>query len=675
MNRDEAARSPVSVFVIRYSLLVCALAVTTAVAQPLRFGRAARVAPFTAGTPGSDYQGGVAPRVNGFAAYWSHGGELWSESLAGSPPRPDLSTAHSLGVLADAVADTVNGPMIVYSNGSATVVRLLNAPESAATIVGIAYPDAIECNATRCLVSVDNGNMLAVVDTNAQLVQVLPPAPVAGFRVAWAADPNGFLLLRSAGSQYRATSIDNSGNVRADVDLGVFRSAAAVVFNGDRYAIFDAGITARTLTVDGQLSQAKTISVPSIFPMAVAWNGEYLLAGPASLGGGIPDVILPNALTGLRVAPDFTPIGAQPFEVAPAVGENYPTGVAWNGSTFYVVWTHAFDSLLSPPQAIGSTVEGAAVSATGDVVSRDLVSWGSIPQTWPRVAQGNQAVVVWSELDLQTGIATLRYEISGHAFTAATGYAVDVVPLGRDYLVVWTDNGRTHAATLTSDLIWTEVPLPPLDYGSVLVAANHDHWLLAGSISPNLVTVAIAHDGTASPPTVVTKGPFPFGFASDGDRFFLAAGSKNYILDAHGSPIIEKQANFAALQADFAGGVYGALSAVGTLDRYDRDGNYLGSTNYTAGRYGDPRLSHIGSRFVIVDGYTYAPLGAVVGSDGAIVVRDVHVPPVTIARTDSPVSAAVETRYPFDMWGRTSPALFVETVSIPDTPSHRAVRH
>src|ERR1041385_2968637 len=103
----------------------------TASAQTLQFGPAARVAPFTPATAGDDYWGSVAPRVNGFAAYWSHDGEIWSESLAGSPARPDLSTAHSLGVLADGFAETVNGPIVLDSDGNSTFVRLLDMPPPA----------------------------------------------------------------------------------------------------------------------------------------------------------------------------------------------------------------------------------------------------------------------------------------------------------------------------------------------------------------------------------------------------------------------------------------------------------------------------------------------------------------------------------------------------------------
>jgi hypothetical protein len=657
--------------VIRYSLLVLAF-VASAAAQQLQFGPAARVAPFSTGTPGGDYQGVVAPRVNGFAVYWSHGGELWSESVTGSTPRPDLSTAQSLGVFPDAYAETVNGPIVLESDGVSTSVHLLNTP-SPTVIHGI--PDGIECNSTRCLVSVDNGNTLAVVDTNAQLVKLLPFALVGGYRVAWATDPNGFLFLRTAALENRAISIDNSGGVRADVKIDLL-PAAAVTFNGDRYVVFDgsgAGVTAFTMTVDGQFSSPKTLSTTPMLPAVVAWNGsEYLLAGPPNLVTTIPEFVPPNELSGLRIAPDLTPIGTQPFQIAPSDGANYPTSIAWNGNTFYVVWTHTLGSLLTHG-TISSTVEGAAVSATGDVVTRDLLSWGSVPQTWPRIAQGGQTIIVWSELDVRSGAAALHYSRNGHAFTVATGFAIDVVPLGEDYLVTWTDARRTHAAILTSDQTWSEVPLPPFSDANVAAAANHDHWLLAGSVGSNVITVVVSRDGTVSPPKVIAQLPYVYGLASDGERFFLAT-QQNFILDAAGSTIVEKPTNFGASQVDFAGGVYGALGGLGTLDRYDRDGNYLGSTKYSAG-YADPRLSHIGSRFVIVDANIYEPRASIVGADGTVLARDVPVPDVMIAKTDATTSAAVEMRSVTDTWGRPTPALFVETVSIPDTPPHRAVKH
>lgn len=682
MNRNEPARSPVSILVTRYSLLVFVLAVTAASAQPLQFGPAARVAPFTTGTPGGDYGGAVTPGVNGFAAYWLHEGELWSEPLAGVIPRPDPSTAHSLGVYVDGFAETVNGPIVVYGDGNSTFVRLLNAPTPDATLVSPGFADAIECNSTRCLVSVDLGNTLAVVDTNAQVVKVLPRAPIAGIRLAWATDPNGFLVLFDRnGGENHAISVDNDGSIRADVKVDSF-SAVAATFNDGRYAIFDrsgAGVTAFTMTVDGQLSAPKTITTTPMLPMTVAWNGsEDLLVGPPNLLGSIPEIIPPNPLVGLRVTADLTPLDAQPFQIAPSNGSNIPTSIAWNGSMFYVVWKHTIGSLTTQPGTIDATVEGAAISATGDPVSRDLLSWGSVPQTWARVAHGAQSVVVWSEFDIQSGTATLRYSIlsGGHPFTVATGYATDIVPLGEDYLVVWTDAGRTHAAILTSDQNWIEVGLPAIFPANVYVAANHDHWLIAGSMSSNLVTVAISHDGIVSPPAVVAQQPYLLGLASDGDRFFLAAPGHDYILDSKGAPIADKQPHGAATQVDFAGGVYGALSGLGALDRYDRDGNFLGSTRYAA-TDGYVTLSHIGSRFVIVDtAYNPTPLARIVASDGTLLASNVPVPPaVTIARTDSPTSTAVETRYPIDTWGRPTTALFAGTVSIADVPPHRAVRH
>ncbi len=677
MNRDDRGRSPVSLVVIRHSLLVLAFSVTAATAQPLQFGPAARVAPFTTGTPGGDYQGSVAPRVNGFAGYWLHGGELWTEPLAGLPPRPDPATAHSLHVFVDAYAETVDGPIILYSDGVSTFVRMLNAPQTTPTLVSAGHSDAIECNSTRCLVSMNSGNTLAVVDTNAQLVKLLPPAPVSGTRMAWATDPNGFLFLFATNGESHAISIDNSGSIRADVKVAQFHSVAAI-FNGDRYAVFDGSgsvITAFTMTVDGLLSPSKTVVTTPMLAMVVAWNGsEYLLAGITNSGATIPEVTPLVGFSGLRIAPDLTPIGQQ-FQVAPSVGANYPTSIAWNGSTFYVVWTHTFGSLYTPPYIISGAVEGAAISANGDTVTHDLLSWGSVPQTWPRIAQGAQTIVVWSELDLQSGTATLRYSRNGHAFTVATGFADDVVPLGEDYLVVWEDAGRTHAAILTSDQTWSEVTLPSFDYGSAAVAANHDHWLIAGTMAPNVVTVAISRDGTVSPPTLIAQLPYLLGLASDGDRFFLASRAHDFILDSNGAPIADKQPHGSASQVDFAGGVYGALSGDGTLDRYDRDGNFIGSTKYATVE-DVPALTHIGSRFVIVEGSDGpSPFAAIVASDGTLLARDLRVPSVTIAKTDSPTSTAVESRHALDTFDRETTALFVEPVTIPATPPHRAVKH
>lgn len=632
---------------IRYSLLVAVLTLTAA-AQPLRFGPAERVAPFTAGAPGYDYHGKVLPRVNGFTSYWLHAGELWSESLSGFPQRPELATAHSFGGFVLDYDETVNGPIVLdgEANGPSAFVRLIDEPQAQTTLHGFA--DAIECNSTRCLVSVDSGNTLAVVDTNAQLVKVLPPSPIARIRRAWATDPDGFLVV----FENAAISIDNGGNVRADVKIDPFTSVATI-FNGSRYAVFElsgAGVTAFTMTVDGQLSSTSIVSTSTMFPAVVGWNGsEYLLVGPPDLVGSIPEFVPANAISGLRVAPDLTLIDTRPIPIAPSIGANSPTSIAWSGGMFYVVWTHSGGTPLTVTN--GTTVEGAAISPTGDVVARDLVSWGPLPQTSPRVARGtSSSIVVWSEIDVTSDAPALRYARNGNPITIGNGSAIDVVAVGDDYLVVWADGTSTRAAIVSADGGWSPVSLPSINSANAAVAANHDHWLLAGSIGTSLVTVSISRDGTASPPTVVAQLPFLYGLASDGDHFFLTS-TRNFILDANGAPIAETPPHGAATHVDFAGGVYGAISGLGTLDRYDRDGNFIGSTTVTVPR-GIPALSHIGSQFVVVDSSAMA-----------------------IAKTDAPTSIAVETRPATDTSNRTTTAVFVESVSIVDTPFHRAVKH
>jgi hypothetical protein len=493
--------------------------------------------------------------------------------------------------------------------------------------------------------------------------------------VGWATDPDGFLVLFPTVAGIRAFSVDNNGAIRADVKIDGLDFSVAT-FNGDRYAIFSgssAGLRGATIAVDGRLlSPPKTVIATAMRPETVAWNGsEDLLVGSTDSGSPIPEVLSPTALSGFRIAPDLTPIG-QLFLIAPPDGDNSATSAAWNGNMFYVVWTHTIGSLLAPPNLIAGTEEGAAISATGDVVARDLLSWGPVPQTWPRVAQGgSSSLVVWSELDIRSGMPALRYGRNGNAITAAAGFADDVVALGDDYLILWDDLGVAHAAILSSGGKWSEVVLPPISYGSASIAANHDHWLIAESTGANLVTATISRDGTVSAPKVIAELPYLVGLASDGDRFFLAAQEHDFILDATGAPILDKTPHFAALQVDFAGGVYGALSGGGTLDRYDRDGNFLGSTQFAVAT-GGLRLSHIGSRFVVIDGDQ--SLAWIIGSDGMLLAGNVPAPSVTIARTDSTSSTAVQTRNVPDAFNRPTAALFVEPVTIVDTPPHRAVK-
>lgn len=661
---------------IRYSLLVLAFTVTTAAAPPLQFGPAVRVAPFTPGTPGSDYRGTLVPYFNGFSAYWLHNRELWREALPGTPPRPNLQTAVDLGVSADAVAETINGPVILYSVGETSFVRSFTTPESAATSLP-GLPDSIECNLTRCLVSADNGNILAVVDTGGLLVRLLPAPPVARYRVAWATDPHGFLVLTNTGdiATDEAISIDNDGNIRADVQIGSLGGNSAATFNGDRYAIFNNGgfgVMGFTMTAEGQVSPKKLIT-PSMEPEAVVWNGsEDLLVGATEGLTVIPESPRVNALSAIRIAPDLTPIDAQPFQIAPRVGGNIATSVAWNGNMFYVLWTRSFDSPFVP-RPTATTVEGAAITATGEVLTHALLTSGSMPQTSPKIARGaSSSVVLWSEFNIDTGTYTLRYSVNGHAVTAGSGLAIDVVPLGDDYLVVWGSD-RLRAAILSAYGIWSEVALPAISVANVAVAANHDHWMIAGSMSNNLVDVTVSRDGLVSAPVTVAPLTYLYGLASDGDQFFLTA-PHDFILDANGNPVAQKVPHLAALKVDFADGVYGALGPIGTFDRYDRNGNFIGSTNLAASG-GQQQLSHIGSLFVIVDASGQTPLATIVSADGTLLVHDLPVPALSIARSGAPTSTAVETRPAADTLSRQTPALFIESVSIAMPPPHRSVRH
>lgn len=642
---------------IRHSLLVLAFAATTAAAQPLQFGPATRVAPFSAGAPGNDAVAALAPHANGFDVYWQDGPDLWSESLSGSAPRPDLATAHSLGVEVDGVADTPNGPITVTSDvaadgGLGVFVRMLNAPASTATLVAHGISNQIECNATRCLVSINYGATLAVVDTNAQLVKLIT-TPDGYYRSAWATDPNGFLVLLTTSTQGgRAISIDNSGNIRADVQTGRLPWAAAT-FNADRYAIFnynydETGVTALTMTPDGHLSPVKTIFPGPILVEAAAWNGsEDLLVGRTDVHLQSPETVASNSISGMRIAPDLTPIDAQPFQITPRVGANITPRVAWNGNSFYAVWTREFDPFRVKQPSL--SVLGAAITATGDVVTHDLLSWGSLPQTSPCAARGtSSSMVVWSELDFQTG-AALRYARDGNVVTIGTGYAIDVVPIGDDYLAVWDNAGLVNAAVLSADGTVTKVALPVVYSLDAAVAANHDRWLIAGNYLSSILTIAIARDGTAATPTVVNE-VFVHGMASDGDHFLMVA-THNLILDEYGKPIADMSRNHPATQVDFAGGVYGVLTGLGTLDHYGRDGTFLGSTTVDVPD-GTPKLTHIGSQFVLFDSST-----------------------VAIAKADATTSIAVETHFVTDSSGRPTPALFVESVSVAGTALHRAVKH
>lgn len=665
------------------ALVLVSLTSAALSAATLHFGPASRVAPSRLGTPGSDFAVRVEPRVNGFAAYWQHGNDLWVKDVPGFPARPDDGSSRRIGTAY--VVETPSGAMALFTRDDTNYVARADAIDSpSATTVGAGYAIAFACNATHCaaVLRTEDGNAIRIAIVSGSTVRFIErPGRIDATLTS---DPTGFLAIETVpGARPRALRFDNDGNITADVQLPFPAVQMATAFNGSSYAIFtNAGqtVVGVLLTLDGRLSNLRTAVNSSFAPLSAAWNGSEYLLILETIFGGIPEYPPPVRIFGALADPALSPLSPSPFPISEATGWNSPSNVAWNGHLFYVTWTHRTGSYLTyPPEA--TAVEGSSITQLGEVLTRDLVSRGAVAQSNPAVAQGKStSLTAWLESDFQFETTTLKFALlgrngltriaSGDLGTSGFAFPVEVTALGDDYLVLWRTGG---GAIVRGNGAIEPLSLPVFNPGHA--AASRDRWLVVGTTPAGPRSVVILRDGTAAASVALPPelGEIT-GLASDGKRFF-AATYGGALLDENGTLVVLRPTRETLLSVDFAGNVYAAATDGGVIERFDTDGNRLGLTAVASRTYWSPALSHIGSNFIATEDADGTKRISVMAPDGTLLAREQPIPDVVIARTDESTSTAVETRsvtvapeYP------AADALFAESVSLVPAPRTRAVR-
>jgi hypothetical protein len=645
---------------------VSSLAATTA---PL-FGPATRLSPFRTGAPGDDLAIRVEAAGNGFVGYWAHHQETRSVAITGNTPSPDPATERAVaGVPAGLQA----------------------------------------CNETHCATAyldVNTGKFVIdiVSRTDGTSVRVEHAYLILG---GIASDPGGFAVTDQSSRQF--VRVDNSGQVTADVTFPqqpapTTVAGGALAFNGSTYALFYSTgfkeIDVRTVHADGSavsIVVAATTKVAStnMQPLRAAWNGsEYLLAlvTPDLSDIRFPESVPSSDLYALRVGSDFRTLDPQPLLLSTG-GGNTPAGIAANGGTFYVLWTHNHDAYILPLPHL-SVIEGAAIDATGTLLTHDVLSLGLLPQENPTIGvTASAALVTWTETDMRTQIASLRYALvnrtthatlsEGELDSAAEIDSGDVVPLGGDFLVVWRRStspafGRisARAAIIRQNTARQDLTLP--DWAFVHAAANADHWLVAGANVNSIQTIAIERDGQLGTTVAITPGTIVGGLASNGDRFLTTTTVFIGLLDRDGKLIALQNDN--SDDADFTDGRFGALQTTASsviLSTYDQEARRLTTTS-VAPPTNHPALAltHVGPWFIV--SYTDAANAGyvtVVASDGTLLARDVPAPRSVIAKSDSRSSTAVLTVRDSSGSAFAEDGLFTSDVTIDASQRRRAARH
>jgi hypothetical protein len=630
--------------------------------SPLQFGPPTRLSDFRVGAPGDD----VALRVDAvgddFVAYWAHQDELRAVTVTGTPPHGDQATARK----------TAEQPSIGLQTCNDTACATVTQDYTGRYTVFI----TVVSRATGTSVRVEHTTLI--------------PAAIAS-------DPGGFAITDGLASHF--LRIDNSGRVTTDVQFPApptseIISGGAIAFNGDTYALFYSinfqVLAARTVRLDGTLVTLETrVMTTPLVPLTAGWNGsEYLLALSRSVYTfPIPERVEQNDLFAMRIAPNFTPLDAQPRQLATG-GANTPVDIASNGRMFYVLWTRNYDALMQP-KPHETVVEGAAIAATGELLSHDVLSLGPLPQEDPSVGQNpSTALVTWKETDMRTPVSSLRYAIvnratqaevaEGELDTANQLITGDVVPLGGDFLIVWrssnVDAPIAHAAIIRQNGTRIDLAVPPWYF--IEAAANSDHWLIAGA-TPNAVqSASVTRAGAVSAAVTITPGTAVTGLASDNERF-LAAGFNAELLDRDGKLIT--LTNDRLEDVDFGGDRYAGLTLNGAvlLQTFDRNMRQLTSTpvaplTFVTG----PVLTHIGPWFITMYGDSaHTEYASLVRSDGTLTARDVVVPRGAIARTDTSTSTAVQILPALAGSGLSADGLFVSSVRVQTTSQRRAVAH
>lgn len=279
---------------------------------------------------------------------------------------------------------------------------------------------------------------------------------------------------------------------------------------------------------------------------AVATDGMNYLVVWEDLrnAGGVPTQ---TDVYGVLLGSTGVPIDPAGFAITTQAEEQKEVAVAWNGQTYFVVWSDKRNFALS-----GYDIYGTRVLASGAVVDPGgkLISVALGDQTSPAVtSNGSGFFVVWS--DKRQGPPRTfgaRIDASGNVIdtngieigTENEQSTPDIASDGSGYLVVWGDYGildphnRIHAVRLDeegnkpdTDPLW----ISPMEANprTPRVAWNGQHYLVAWSGGLSQAAALVGADGQFLPAvSLITganflEGP---GVAWDGHTFLVAWDSQ-----------------------------------------------------------------------------------------------------------------------------------------------------
>jgi hypothetical protein len=482
---------------------------------------------------------GVAPTAGGgWLVGWSNG-----TTITIAPAGTDIRK--QIGGTDAALASTARGPILLWSVSGGVFAAPLGEDGS---IIGTAsrvaaFPSnnpLLACNATRCVAA--TGLTTAILDADAR---ILASSTSTERAAAAAADPNGFLVLRTPNSELRAERLDLAGAVLSTTTIPSSYQFGTADFDGQRYAIVYAStiqptydLLGVTLGLDGTLSTPRPVfdlRLGASDGITLAWNGsEHLLAVSdiTELGIGIEGTIWPSVLETVRLDRDLAPI-EPPATLFNAPRSSRGPRAAAAGGRFYVVWQHS---------GVGSSVRGAEIA--GKSIAHSLFTLGRLAQYFPTLdAAEDRDLATWLESDDATGKTTLFYRrlpTDAAPRILAEAYRITLqasTSVGSDWFAAWSESptddvGRVEAAIISpfSDSVQRiSIGMQGWVKG---IATGANGWTLLINTGGRLSTVRVTRSGQVLP-AVDIEG------LSGSDAAIASNGANFIVAVAHGDPGVD----------------------------------------------------------------------------------------------------------------------------------------
>jgi MYXO-CTERM domain-containing protein len=266
--------------------------------------------------------------------------------------------------------------------------------------------------------------------------------------------------------------------------------------------------------------------------VVVAGGGQYLTAWTEAPG--------PNShIMAERVDATGALVDARSIALPrSASGNDINPAIAWNGTSYLLVWEHV--------GAAGSNVLGARVGTDGKVIDTTPWTITSAKAGLPSVAwNGSEYLVTWS--DQRSGVADvygIRYSATGTVSGAeiristsggTSGKPSSVSANGASFLVAWDEGGngvfgaRVNAgAVVDTDAI--KISTSSDHNYAPSIASNGSNWLVSwfeydGAATLAVNALRISADGTkldASPISLATSGGGHPAASWDGEAYAIA---------------------------------------------------------------------------------------------------------------------------------------------------------